>query len=214
MEARTRDRITALAGAATFVAGAVAARSPEVTRAEQRWFRAVNDLPSSAFPAVWGMLQLGSLGGALGTGAAAAALGRPDLGRRLAATGAATWVTAKVVKRAVRRGRPDATLTAARVLGRPQVGLGYPSGHAAVAASLAAVAAPALPTRQRRALWTVALLVGPARLYIGAHLPLDAVGGVGLGLAAGATVRSWPAQGRRGDRTRTSAGTGAVVDRR
>jgi hypothetical protein len=76
------------------------------------------------------------------------------------------------------RGRPPA---------RPeQRGLGYPSGHAAVAATLYVVAAPHLRSRWRAGLAALTSGVGLARIYVGAHLPLDVLGGVALGAALGA----------------------------
>ena len=68
-------------------------------------------------------------------------------------------------------------------------GLGYVSGHSAVAFALATVLAPELPARgascrsRSRPAWAF------GRVYAGAHLPLDVVGGVGLGLLAGTAAR-------------------------
>jgi undecaprenyl-diphosphatase len=180
---------------AAFVAGGWLARRPGVTRLERRWFRAVNRLPASLHPPVWAVMQLGSLGGVAAVAGAAHRSGRPVLARRLAVAGTATWVGAKLVKRFVGRGRPAGVLDAARVLGREQTGLGYPSGHAAVAASLATVVAPELPLPWRRAAWAVAAVVGPTRMYVGAHLPLDVVGGIAFGMAAGAVARAIDGQG-------------------
>jgi hypothetical protein len=49
-------------------------------------------------------------------------------------------IRAKARRRAARRGRSAALLDAARVLGHTQAGLGYPSGHAAVAVAMTAAA--------------------------------------------------------------------------
>jgi undecaprenyl-diphosphatase len=179
-----------LVGAAlAFVGGASVARSGRVSAIEQRVFRAVNGLPSSLHVPVWTVMQLGSLAGAL-TVAAAAGLVDRSLGLRLAASGATTWAAAKVLKRFVRRGRPHATVEEARVLGRAQSGLGYPSGHAAVAATLAVVVLPHIDPACRPPVVAAALLVGPARLYVGAHLPLDVLGGVAFGVAVGIVSRA------------------------
>jgi membrane-associated phospholipid phosphatase len=37
--------------------------------------------------------------------------------------------------------------------------------------------------------WSTAATVGAARVYVGAHLPLDVVGGAALGVAAGSAAR-------------------------
>ena len=67
-------------------------------------------------------------------------------------------------------------------------GLGFPSGHAAVAAALMTIAAPYVTGPARIAGWAVVGLVAAARVYVGAHLPLDAAGGIFLGRAVGGIV--------------------------
>jgi undecaprenyl-diphosphatase len=66
--------------------------------------------------------------------------------------------------------------------------LGFVSGHAAVATSLCVAAFPELGSTARRALVVAAVTVGIARVYIGAHLPLDVLGGIALGVAVEAAV--------------------------
>lgn len=172
----------AVAGFAGFAAGAVLARRPEVSDAERRLFATVNGLPAALHVPVWTVMQLGSLGGVAATAAVVARTGRPHLAARVGTWGTATWLGAKAVKRLVRRARPGGVLGVARVLGREQAGLGYPSGHAAVAATLGAVVAPALPGRWPGAAWATVLGVGPARVFVGAHLPLDVAGGIAFGV--------------------------------
>ncbi|HET7487840.1 MAG TPA: phosphatase PAP2 family protein [Acidimicrobiales bacterium] len=180
---------SAIAAKAAFVAGAWAARRPVVSRAEEAVFHRVNDLPAAAFPAVWAVMQSGSLGGVFAVAGTAAALGRRPLALRLAVAGTAVWAAAKAAKPFVRRGRPSTGIERYRVLGRPQTGLGYPSGHAAVAVTLAAVAAPTLGRPWRALAWTAAGVTGVSRIYVGAHYPLDVAGGWALGWAAGSVAR-------------------------
>jgi len=170
---------------AGFVLGAREARRGGVRPIEARGFERINSVTHRAFAPAWAVMQLGSLAGATGTGVAVAVRGRRRLGATLAATGTLTWVLARAVKPSVRRGRPDSLLEQTRVLGRAQSGLGYPSGHAAVATALAAVASPHLTRAGRTASWTAAVTVGTTRIYVGAHLPLDVLGGMALGLALG-----------------------------
>jgi undecaprenyl-diphosphatase len=59
--------------------------------------------------------------------------------------------------------------------------LGFPSGHAAVAAALTFVVWRHLGPRWGAAALGVALIVMLGRMYVGAHLPLDLVGGAALG---------------------------------
>jgi membrane-associated phospholipid phosphatase len=72
------------------------------------------------------------------------------------------------------------------VRGREAAGLGYPSGHAGVAAW------PHLGRRARCLVATVVPIVGLTRMYVGAHIPLDVVSGAALGLAIDAAIDSWP----------------------
>lgn len=184
-----RDRAVLIGSLAVFVGGAVVVRRSGVTRTELRSFELVNGLSHRAYVPVWLPMQLGSLAGPLVTGAVLHVAGRRPLGARVAAVGAFTWVAAKALKPTVGRGRPALTIPAARVLGHEQAGLGYPSGHAAVSAATASVVAPHVPRRARPLVWAVALAVGPMRSYVGAHLPLDVVGGVALGVGIGTASR-------------------------
>lgn len=67
-------------------------------------------------------------------------------------------------------------------------GLGFPSGHVAVAFALTAVVYPYLTPRWRGVIMVLAATVALTRLYFGAHFLLDALGGAALGIAIGATV--------------------------
>jgi undecaprenyl-diphosphatase len=185
MSARRGRRGVAALAAAGFLLGARAARAGEVRPIEIRCFQCLNRLPHQAFVPVWVVMQLGSLAGSVGVGLGIAAAGRRRLGVTLAVTAAGTWAAAKLVKPGIQRGRPTTLVASARVMGREQSGLGYPSGHAAVAMAVAAVAAPHVAGPERSLLWATAAGVGAARVYVGAHLPLDIAGGMALGLAIG-----------------------------
>ena len=96
------------------------------------------------------------------------------------------WVL--TVKDLVSRGRPTAFFTEVR-LHDQATGFGYVSGHAAVAFALAAVLAPSLPRAWRAVVIALAVTVAFGRVYAGVHLPLDVVGGAGLGLLCGTLAR-------------------------
>ena len=72
--------------------------------------------------------------------------------------------------------------------GGEQGGSGFPSGHAAVAAAMATVAGHHLPALAGHMTRASVAAVALARVYIGAHLPVDVLGGGGLGFSIGTAV--------------------------
>jgi undecaprenyl-diphosphatase len=178
-----------LIGIVDATATGIAARKRAVHPAEVRTFRSVNDLPNGLLPPVFVVMQAGSLGAVFASGAVAYLTRRPRLAATMTVAGVSVWGACKVVKRGVQRGRPTAHLDGVVVRGPAERGLGFPSGHSAVAVTLAGVAAAEAPAWLRPVLWGVAGTVAAARLYVGAHLPLDVVGGAGIGLVAVSLVR-------------------------
>ena len=157
---------------------------------ESSVFRLVNRRPESWHLPIWVVMQAGSLGAVWAASAVVWTRHDRREATRLALVGTAVWAGVKLVKPLVGRGRPAAVLDDVRVRGQPQTGLGFPSGHAAVAMTLALLV-PSPDPRQRRAAVGAAVIVGLARMYVGAHLPLDVVGGLAIGTAV-APTRSRP----------------------
>jgi undecaprenyl-diphosphatase len=181
-------------GAAVLAAAALPARRPRPPRLELDSFEAVNDLPDSLYAPIWPLMQFGSLAAVPVTAAAVWAGGDRGRARRLLVAGAATWALAKGVKRVVRRGRPVA-VGPVRVRGQAQSGDGFVSGHAAVAVALAAGTMRSRPGLDPL-LAILAAVVGVSRMYVGAHLPLDVLGGAALGFIVDASVElAWPGPG-------------------
>jgi undecaprenyl-diphosphatase len=133
-------------------------------------------------------MQLGTLGAAPVAAGAAWLAGDRQLAARLLAGGAGTWALSKLVKQMVRRPRPALLLPGTRLRGPDATGLGYLSGHAGVATSLGAAALPHLGPAGGALTLGAIPAVGLARVYVGAHLPLDIAGGAALGLAIDAAV--------------------------
>ena len=155
---------------------------------EERVFRDVNDGIRLPWFAVWTVMQLGSvIVIPLGVGGARLAR-RPRLAATAAVAGTVAYVMGKVVRHLVERARPARLLADVIIRGSPSLGSGYLSGHTALAVAMAVVLTPYLGRGGRWAVWILAVVVGVARMYAGAHLPLDVVGGAALGLATGGAV--------------------------
>ena len=189
-------------GATGLLATAGAVRRDRVSAAEARAFRAVNGLPDALYPPAWVVMQLGAFGAVPAAAAAAWRAGDGELAARLLVGGTGAWAAAKLVKLVVRRPRPADLLPGIRGRGRDAAGLGYLSGHAAVAVALGAAALPRLGPAARALTLTAIPLVGLTRVYVGAHLPLDIAGGAALGLAADAAAGLAVAQMARTARIR------------
>lgn len=177
-----------IAAALALVGSLAAVRRDGVTSTEARAFRRANSISDRWFTPTWALMQVGSLGGV----PVVATLVRWRRGRRrgciVLVAGTGTWLAVKAVKPLIGRGRPVDHLERPIVRGRAQQGLGYPSGHAAVASVLASTATDG--RAMRPIALAGAIVIGGGRIYIGAHLPLDVVGGLAIGLLAGEITRS------------------------
>jgi membrane-associated phospholipid phosphatase len=183
------DGALVLLGAATLVLAALPVDRSTVSPAEAAVFRVLNGTTVLPFAAVWVVMQLGNVLVVPSSAALAAAYRRWLLAAELLVAGAGTYLVAKVVKGLVPRGRPGGLLSDVVIRGAEAHGRGFVSGHAATLAALATVAWPWLGRRGRIAVVILVLVVCLTRVYVGAHLPLDVVGGTGLGLAVGGAVR-------------------------
>lgn len=105
-----------------------------------------------------------------------------------------SWAAALLAKVAVGRVRAgelvDAPLAAFDALG-------FPSGHTAVVVGIVTGLWPWLGLPGRVVASTAAVAVGLARVQVGAHLPLDVVGGALVGALVGLAVQAVLAGSRR-----------------
>jgi glycosyltransferase 2 family protein len=160
----------------------------DVGAVEVSVYRAVNGLDDLLFWPLWVPMQLGNLLAVPALAAAALMFRHLRLAAGLVLAGFSCWYLARVVKDAVGRGRPGALISDSISRQASLLGDGYVSGHATVAFALATVLHPYLTRTWRMVVWGLAASVGFARVYVGAHLPLDIVGGAALGCGVGLIV--------------------------
>jgi len=173
-------------GITLLTAGAIDGNT--ATDAEVAVFRLVNDAPEALFYVLWVPMQFGTFVAVPVTAVGAFIKHRPRLAIEAAAAGTAAYFLARSVKLMWVRLRPPIFVSDVHLRHVPRTGYGFVSGHAAVSASLAFVLWSFLPKRWRWVPVAVSGVVGLGRMYVGGHMPLDVLGGWGLGTAVGAVA--------------------------
>ena len=186
---RPRDIGSIAVGAALFEISRRLARRPQVGRLEEDVFRAANGASDRLRVPVRAVMQAGTFVTVPLAAGMALALGRRDLAGRLVIGGTAAWFLARRVKPLGGRPRPGLVLEQVRIREGIEGNLGWVSGHAAVSTTLAAIVAPETTRSGRLILAGIVATTGFGRMYVGAHLPLDIVGGVGLGMIVSGICR-------------------------
>lgn len=181
-------RVAKIAAASVVFLASARAVQRGVSGCEDQVYRVVNDLPDEIAPVVWLPMQAGALAYPLALSAGIywrTKTTQPALS--IAAAGFSAWLGAKAVKRMIGRGRPfdfhpDTNLR----LGTDKDGSrGFISGHAAVSFAVAAVVSGRMGPIPGIASYGVATAASLSRLYVGAHLPLDVIGGAAFGIVVG-----------------------------
>jgi len=178
-----RDAIVLVASLAVFAVCAVVAADGRVGPVERAAFHAVNGLPDWLYQPML-LFQYLPLVVAVG----ALALRRWRLAAALVLVVPLKLALERVVKLLVQRERPGTTVPDAILRGVHAAGLSFVSGHAIITFAIAGLLALVLPRRWAVLGFVLASLNAIARVYLGAHNPLDVVGGAAVGLAIAAVL--------------------------
>jgi membrane-associated phospholipid phosphatase len=129
--------------------------------------------------------------------AAGDAVQRLEVARALALSLLIAEVLAQVMKRIASQPRPTALIPGLDVHGYPQDpwGNAYPSARTALVVATVCALWPWMRWSARIAGAALAILVPLNRIYIGAHWPVDIIGGAAIGLLAAAMC--WAVASRR-----------------
>ncbi len=156
---------------------------------ERPIFEFVNTWSKDLYGLMYGFTQFGGLGSLfLWVGAAWYLINKRGAAI-LAFTGICAWFLAKIAKALIQRDRPVGILESVNLFsGETFGGYGFPSGHATFSAACATLLYFQVPKKYRKYLLLIVFLVGLSRMYLGAHFPLDIVGGWALGAIVGGSV--------------------------
>ncbi len=188
---RVRSFSLFAAGLALFEGSRILARRKGIEPIEERVFRAANEAPDAIAIPVRAIMQAGTFVTVPASSAVAFLAGWRRLAAGLAVGGTAAWLLAKEAKPLGSRPRPSGVLEGVRTREGIEGDLGWVSGHAATSTTLALTLWPWVPAEARPALLGTVGMTWFGRMYVGAHLPLDLVGGAGLGMMIAAVVRTF-----------------------
>jgi membrane-associated phospholipid phosphatase len=183
-----RDLIVLAASLAVFAGCAVIAANGRVGPAERAVFHAINGLPGWLYRPMLAAQYLGVLGMPLIFAAGALVWRRWRLAAALVLVVPLKLVLEQVAKLLVQRQRPGTTVPDAILRGVPHAGLSFTSGHAIITFAIAGLLVLVLPRRWAILAFVLAACNGLARVYLGAHNPLDVVGGAAIGLMIAAVL--------------------------
>src|SRR5690349_22018891 len=183
-----RDLVVLAASLAVFAGCAVVASDGRVGPAERAVFHAINGLPGWLYRPMLAAQYLGVLAMPLAVAAGALVWRRWRLAAALVLVVPCKLLLERVAKLLVQRQRPGTTVPDAILRGVPPHGLSITSGHAIITFAIAGLLVLVLPRRWGVLAIALAVCNAVARVYLGAHNPLDVVGGAAIGLIIAAVL--------------------------
>jgi undecaprenyl-diphosphatase len=183
-----RDLIVLAASLAMFACCAVIAADGRVGPAERAVFHAINGLPGWLYRPMVIAQYLGVLAMPLVVAAGALVWRRWRLAAALVLVVPLKLVLERVAKLLVQRQRPGTTVPGAILRGVPHHGLSFTSGHAIITFAIAGLLVLVLPRSWGVVAFVLATCNAVARVYLGAHNPLDVLGGAAIGLVIAAVL--------------------------
>ena len=183
-----RDLVVIVVNLAVFASCAMVAADGQVGPVERAAFHAVNGLPTWLYRPMVLFQYLGVLAMPLVVAVGALAIRRWRLAAALVLVVPLKLAAERLVKLLVQRERPGTTVPDAILRGVHPAGLSFVSGHAIITFAIAGLLALVLPRRWAVLGFVLASLNAVARVYLGAHNPLDVVGGAAIGLAIAAAL--------------------------
>jgi undecaprenyl-diphosphatase len=180
--------VVLLASLAVFAVCAVVVADGRVGPTERAVFHAVNGLPGWLYRPMLLAQYLGVLAMPLVVALGALAFRRWRLAAALVLVVPLKLLIERVPKELVQRERPGTTVPDAILRGVHSGGLSFTSGHAIITFAIAGLLVLVLPRRWGVVAVVLASLNAVARIYLGAHNPLDVVGGAAIGLALAAAL--------------------------
>jgi membrane-associated phospholipid phosphatase len=183
-----RDLIVLAASLAVFAGCALLVADGRVGPIERAAFHAVNGLPDWLYSPMLLFQYLGVLAMPLVVAVGALVVRRWRLAAALVLVVPLKLALERAVKQLVQRERPGTTVPDAVLHGVNSAGLSFVSGHAIITFAIAGLLGLVLPRRWAVVAFVLATCNAVARVYLGAHNPLDVVGGAAVGLAIAAAL--------------------------
>lgn len=181
--------IQLLLAVSLFVVATLLSRGNQISQLETAIFKSIYGLGSFFYPFFIFITQFGSVF-ILGVLLIVFLLMRHyHVVLRLLLSGTLAYTLSGVAKDLWGRLRPHEIFAEVSSLDAVIRGPGYPSGHAALAAALALTLGYYWHGRRKWLVATIIVGVAMSRIYLGAHLPLDVVGGFAIGWGAYALFR-------------------------